>query len=149
MDAHSVASLERGQVASIEFDGTARRALEAGDEAANGGLAAAGLADEAVGLALVDRDGHAVDGGNDALIALEEAGACRLVHARGLLDVEEYLVGDLPGGVDRVLGLAGIHHGLEDRGGLVALLHRVEAGEGVSIVPAQGRVVGEALVGGP
>ena len=50
---------------------------------------------------------------------------------------------------DRVLGLAGIQLGLEDRGGLVAFLHRMEAGEGVGVVSAEVRVAGAALVGGP
>ncbi len=123
--------------------------LEAGDKATDGGLTAAGLADEAVGLALLDRDGDAVDGGDDALLALEEARAGRLVLARSLLDVEQCFVGDLRDVLGRTLGLGGIQLALEDRGGLVALLHRVVAGESVGIVPAQARVAGAALVGGP
>ena len=86
---------------------------------------------EAVGLALLDRDGHAVDGGNDALLALEEAGACRLVLARGLLDVQQNMGGHRRDGLCHGLvpGLVRVKLGLQIRRGLVAILDGVEARE--------------------
>src|SRR5262249_18011648 len=61
-------------VFGVEDDLAAGRGDEAEDGAPDGGLAAAGFADEAEGLALGDVKGDAVDGANPAGGALEEAG---------------------------------------------------------------------------
>ena len=151
MDRHRVAALERGQVAPIQLDGTTRGPLKTRDESAHRRLTATRFAHEAVGLALLDGNRHAVHGGNNALVALEEAGTSRLVLARGLLDVEQDLRGHqrgllCPGLVPVFLR---VELCLQSCGRLVTLLHRVEAGEGVVLVPAQVGVGCAALVGGP
>src|SRR5262249_28996440 len=52
--------------------GATRRRLELQDAAAGGGLAAAGLADEAQRLATTDREGHVVHGFDDAPAGAEK-----------------------------------------------------------------------------
>ena len=151
VDAHCVAALERGQVAPFQLNGTARGRLETRDEAAHRRLATTGLAHQAVGLALAHRDGHTVHGGDDALVTLEEAGPRRLVLARGLLDVEQDLRGHQRGLLrpGLVPVLLRVELCLQSRGRLVTLLYRVEAREGVSVVPTQVWVARAALVGCP
>ena len=61
-----------GQVLAVEDDLAGGRLVELQDRAAGRGLAAAGLADETEGLALLDLEGDAVDGLDGADLALED-----------------------------------------------------------------------------
>ncbi len=67
-----LAAVQLGQVLAVEDDLAAGRLVELQDGAAGGGLAAAGLADQAEGLALLDVERDAVDGLDRADLALED-----------------------------------------------------------------------------
>ena len=73
-----------GDVAAVEDNPPSRRLVEADDRPADGGLAAAGLADEAQSLAAADRHRDAVDRPDVADVAVEDEAA---LDREVLLDV--------------------------------------------------------------
>src|SRR5947207_10001297 len=66
---------ERGDVAPVEHDAAARRLVEAQDRAAERGLPATGLANQAEGLAAPDRERDPVDRLDVAHMAVEDEAA--------------------------------------------------------------------------
>src|SRR5206468_11229466 len=65
---------ERGDLGAVDAHAARGGLVQAQDGAAERGFAAARFADEAEGLALVDRERDAVDGTNDTLAAAEQSG---------------------------------------------------------------------------
>ena len=93
--AAQVAAAQLGQLCAAEVDAAGGGLVELEDGAAGGGLAAAGLADEAQGLARLDVDVDAVDGLDVGDLALkDQAGGDREVHLEAL-DVDEQVGGRL------------------------------------------------------
>ena len=86
-----VLGLELGEVLALEDDLAGGGPVELGDGAGGRGLAAAGLADEAEGLALLDLEVDAVDRVDVALLAAQEAAPEGEVHLE-VLDVEQGFV---------------------------------------------------------
>ena len=82
--------IELRDVLAVEVDGSLGRLVEADDRASDGGLAAAGLADEPDGLALLDRQGDVVDRADVSHVPVENEAALDREIDLEMLELDEW-----------------------------------------------------------